>query len=162
MNVGKKFENEVKTSIPDDVYYLRIKDPAQSFGGSATTRFSPPNDYDAILYKYPKMVTLEMKTTAGTSIPFNTESNKSSGIKKNQIDGLTKASTFGIISGVLMNFRNTDSTYWLDIGSFNKFTSETTKKSINERDILTYGGREVPTTKKRTRNIYDLSFLWND
>ena len=41
---GKKFEEDIKKSIPDYVYCYRIKDPAQSFGrDSRFTRFSLKN-----------------------------------------------------------------------------------------------------------------------
>ena len=57
-NAGKIFENEIKESIPSNIMYYRIKDPAQGFGQGATTRFSLHNQCDALLYKYPNLIAL--------------------------------------------------------------------------------------------------------
>ena len=60
--VGKQFEADFAASIPDDVYFQRIKDPAQSFGGSGNTSFSPSNPYDCYMYSCPTFFALELKT----------------------------------------------------------------------------------------------------
>lgn len=39
-NIGKKFENNWKASMPNDIFYYRLKDQAQSFGGASKLRFS--------------------------------------------------------------------------------------------------------------------------
>ena len=107
------------------------------------------------------MYALELKTTSGTSIPFDKESNKCSGIKKNQIDGLTKMSGYEIVCGFILNFRKTSNTYFMGINEFNDFLNNTDKKSLNEKDIIAYNGILLIATKKRVRYTYDLSFLWN-
>lgn len=156
MNPGKIFEGEIRDSISDEILYYRIKDPAQGFGGSGT-RFSLHNPCDAIIYKYPHIYFLELKSTKGTSISFSTEENNKM-IKKCQIDGLTEFSKYeGSICGFLLNFRNSNHTYWLEINCFLKFLSESTKKSINEKDVIEYCGLVIPQTKKRTRYTYDIS-----
>lgn len=161
-NAGKVFENEIKNSIPDGVMYYRIKDPAQGFGGSSTTRFSLHNQCDALLYKYPRLIALELKSTQSTSIPFSFTDNKKS-IKKCQIYGLCDFSLYkGITAGFLMNFRKTEKTYYLDIDGFLRFMIDTSKSSINEKDIIEYGGIIIPSQKKRTRSVYDIGILFNE
>ena len=39
-NIGKKFEKNWKASMPNDIFYYRLKDQAQSFGGASKLRFS--------------------------------------------------------------------------------------------------------------------------
>ena len=160
-NVGKIFENEIKESIPSNIMYYRIKDPAQGFGQGATTRFSLHNQCDALLYKYPNLIALELKSTQNTSIPFSlTENNKS--IKACQIDGLCKFSLFhGISAGFLLNFRRTEHTYYLDIDDFLRFIVDTDKQSINEKDVIEYDGLLIPSKKKRTRSTYSIEILFN-
>lgn len=158
-NAGKIFENEIRDSIPDGMMYYRIKDPAQGFGGSNTTRFSLHNQCDALLYKRPNLIALELKSTQGTSIPFSFEDNSKS-IKKCQIYGLCDFSLYdGISAGFLMNFRKTENTYYLDIDNFLRFMIDTDKKSINEKDVIEYGGLIIPSKKKRTRSSYDIEML---
>lgn len=160
MNPGKIFEQEVKDSIPDGVFYHRIKDPAQSFGGNSTTRFSLHNEFDAFIYSYPILVAAELKSTQSTSISFSLTENKNTNIKKCQIYSLLNASQFNIRAGLLLNFRKTEKTYWIDINNFYQFTQDTTKKSVNENDILNYAGVIIPQHKKRVRYTYDLSCLF--
>ena len=46
-NIGKKFENNWKASMPNDIFYYRLKDQAQSFGGASKLRFSLKNPCDS-------------------------------------------------------------------------------------------------------------------
>lgn len=152
MNSGKQFEQDLKNSIPDNVYYLRIHDSAQSFNQTNNLRFSPKNPFDALLYIYPNLFTLELKTTIGTSFSFD---GKSPMIKKHQIEGLTKASKFkGIISGFIFNMAKYNKTYFLSIENFNQFKESTNKKSINQQDIIDNGAIEVLGEIKRIRTKF--------
>ena len=45
-NVGKKFEEDIKKSIPDYCLTIRIPDPPQSFTKRSDTRFSVKNPFD--------------------------------------------------------------------------------------------------------------------
>lgn len=142
---------------------MRIKDPAQSFSPSSTTRFSLQNGFDAILYKYPTFIAMELKSTASTSISFASKeekSNKSKSIKYYQISSLEYAARFNIKAGFLLNFRRTNSTYWIYISDFMSFYNSTNKKSINQDDLLQYNAILVPQTLKRVHYTYDLSFLF--
>lgn len=58
-----------------------------------------------------------------------------------------------------MNFRKTENTYYLDIDNFLRFMIDTDKKSINEKDVIEYGGLIIPSKKKRTRSSYDIEML---
>ena len=162
-NEGKKFEEDIKKSIPDDVYCYRIKDPAQSFGGGGQfTRFSPKNECDFFFYKKPVLIAAELKSNQGTSISFAKNKGEKGEIKYDQIQFLFSAQRYGIKCGLLLNYRKTDTTYWIDISDFMLFLDNTQKKSVNESDLKQYNAIVVPSTKKRTRNSYDLSFLWEE
>lgn len=155
-NEGKKFEIDIKGSVPEEVYYLRIIDPALSFGqGEASkTRFTPSNPFDCIMYCYPNLFLLELKSTKGTSISFKGSSPM---IKEKQIAELQRGSKFkGIISGFLFNFRTTDNTYFMPIDNFITFINSTDKSSINEKDIITNKAIVVKGELKRTRHKYYL------
>lgn len=160
MNSGKQFEKDIKDSIPQDIYYHRIKDPAQSFSGQGT-RFSLHNEFDAYMYKNPYLVAMELKSNQGTSISFSLEDNKHN-IKKCQIDSLVDCTKYGIISGIILNFRKTERTYWIDIRDFMEFVRSTKKKSINEFDIMGFNGLLLSQQKKKIHFKYDLTpiFSW--
>lgn len=160
MNAGKDFENQIKDSISEDVFYHRIKDPAQGFAKGTETRFSLHNEFDAFAFKYPTLIAMELKSTKGTSISYSFEDNKHN-IKKCQLESLRYCSKFdGIRAGLLMNFRTHAKTYWLDIENFYKFHEDTSKKSINQEDIMKYGGIIVPQKLKKVKYKYDIDFLF--
>ena len=70
MNIGKRFENNFKASITEDVLYHRLKDSAQSFGGASNLRFSSKNPFDCYIYQFPTLLALEMKSAGTPSISF--------------------------------------------------------------------------------------------
>lgn len=160
-NSGKIFEKDIKDSIPNDVFYFRIKDPASSFGkDSQVTRFSPKNEFDAFLYKYPILVAMELKSNQGTSISFARRGEIGKDIKYSQIESLEKCSHYNIRAGLLLNFRKTNTTYWIDIRDFIRFMESTEKKSINEKDLAEFNAIIIPQQIKKVHYRYDLSCLW--
>ena len=159
---GKLFEADVKNSIRPDVFYYRIKDPAQSCGrDSRVTRFSLKNECDCFIFKKPVLVAAELKSNQSTSISLSrSKEEKGKDIKWDQIQFLTFAKMFDLRAGFLLNYRKTENTYWIEIDNFNKFLEENCKKSINEEDLVKYDAVLVNSKKLRTRFRYDLSFLW--
>jgi penicillin-binding protein-related factor A (putative recombinase) len=125
-----------------------------SFGqqDNSSIRFSPKNPFDAIMYAYPFMFLVELKSTKGTSISFKS---KTPMIKKKQIEELTKGAEYkGIIPGFIFNFRTSQKTYFLHINDFNRFILDTTKASINEKDIIAYGSIEIVGEIKKVKYKY--------
>jgi penicillin-binding protein-related factor A (putative recombinase) len=154
MNEGKIFEKSWKDSVPPDVYYLRIHDPPQSWGDSNKLRFSAKNPFDLLMYSYPYLFLLEMKSTKGTSFSFKGSSPM---IKEHQIKSLTEADDYkGIVSGFIFNFRkqNSSKAYFLHIEDFNKLIKSINKSSINEKDIIENNAMEIIGEIKRTRYKY--------
>lgn len=159
MNTGKIFETNFKNSIPDNVYFQRIKDSASAFGqDSNMTRFSLNNPYDTFLFYNGNLFTIELKSTKSTSVNIQrNKTEKGKMIKLHQIEGLTNASNYdGIYSGFLIDFRDTENTYFLNIKDFNLFLMESDKKSINEKDVITYNGLLVDKVKKKVNYKYDV------
>ena len=148
MNSGKVFESDFKKSVPPNIYYYRLRDGTASWSGGET-RFQATNDYDCSLFDGDVLVTCELKSVKGKSIPF-------SNIKKNQIDGLRKACEFrNVISVIIINFRETNQTYAIPIIALTGFMNLTTKKSINITDCESLGVA-IESTLKRTRSSYDI------
>lgn len=162
-NSGKIFEDSFRDSIDQSkIYYYRLRDPASSFGGKQEgLRFSITNDYDCFIYFYPNFFPFELKSTKGTSFSIQKEkTEKSKMIKLSQIEGLTKASKHeGIFAGFVINFRDTEHTYWLNIKDFNIFNEQTEKKSINEVDVIKHSGILVPQRLKKVKYTYDIMSL---
>lgn len=164
MNEGKKFETQWKKSVPNDVYYLRIKDSASSFGqDSAATRFTLQNPFDCFVFYNGNLFPMELKSTQSSSFSIQRfPSDKNKMIKLNQIKGLLEASNYNnIFSGFIFNFRESE-TYWLNIKNFMMFLSDSEKHSINENDIINYHGIMINKKIKRTRYEYDIRKLLDE
>ena len=168
MNIGKRFENNWKSSIPTDVLYYRLQDPPQSFNkGSSGLRFSWKNPCDCFLWsgKYRTFYTLELKTSGTKSFSFEREkgSNKTANIHYHQIEALTQFSQFeGDVSGFVFNFRLDDCecTYFQNIIDFNRMISNINKKSFNLSDLQNYNPVPIEQTKKKVNYGYNIeSFL---
>lgn len=163
-NPGKLFEDDFKNSVPEQYYYKRIPDPPQSFGqDSEKTRFSSKNPYDAILFDTMGgiLYTLELKSTKGGGITFWKEDAKPNktclNIKKHQIMSLLEADKKDrVVSGLVLNFRDTEHTYFLPIKEFLKFSNQTEKISINEKDVLKLTHYQFEAIKKITRFQYEI------
>ena len=165
MNEGKKFEKAFKNSIPKDIYYFRIPDPAESFSSIRDgLRFTIQNPCDIFLYnpQTKTMYALELKSTKNTSISywredFEDKSKKQSFmICKNQIQELDKISKFSIISGFIYNFRFTEHTYFQSIDSFFYMTKDFNKKSFNEADVFKNNGILISQKLMKRNYKYDI------
>ena len=82
---------------------------------------------------------------------------KSFNIKKNQIQGLQKWSSYLMNCGLVINFRNKQNrTFYIPINEFIKYTSTLDKKSINMDDVLQMNPIEIENKLLRTNYKYDL------
>ena len=162
---GKLFEEQWKRSIPEDVYYLRLKDNPSSFGkDSSFVKFTLNNPFDCLVFYNGFLFPLELKSTSSKSISIQTKKEeKGKMIKINQIEGLSKSNKYeNIFSGFLFDFRESGKTFWMGINDFLKFQEENNKKSINEKDIIKYNAIEVEKEKKKTRYVFSVKKLIGD
>lgn len=157
LNPGKKFEYYFAKSIPEDVYFLRIKDSASSFSPSSKSRFTSNNPFDFLIFTNGHLLPLELKSTKSKSLSIQRSKDEpTKEIKYHQIMALSNANEFdGIVSGFIFDFRN-DGTYWMHIKDFLNFLKNSNKKSINIEDVKTYNGFEIQRKKMITNYKYDI------
>lgn len=161
-NIGKIFEQNWKNSIPDNIFYYRIPDSAQSFGTNQNLRFSAKSPCDCFIYNGQKLYTLELKSVGTKSISFERQRTDKGVIHKHQIDSLLKFSKYeNIISGFILDFRLSDKTYFLEINDFIKLINSIEKKSFNENDLIQYCQPiEIKKKKLKVNYRYDvINFL---
>lgn len=157
-NIGKIFEDNFKKSIPDNTYYLRLHDSSIGFDiENSTQRFALKSPYDCILYNNGRMYCLELKTVKNGAISYTGANPK---IKEHQVKELIKAASFGCVAGFIVNFRNTEHTYFLPIAQFEFLRMESAKKSFNENDIKGLSIL-IPSRKLKVNYRYDLTVIWN-
>lgn len=163
-NIGKVFEEHIKKSVPDYALLYRLPDAAQSFGGSNILRFSRKNPFDFLLWDSKRHIlyALEMKTVNGKSISFERSKDDNKEIHYHQIHGLNEWNKYdGIICGFIIEFRQIETTMFIDIDSFNSLIDKVDKKSFNVDDIANSGLPYfiIPQKKQRTRYVYDIDSL---
>lgn len=101
---------------------------------------------------------LELKTVAGKSISFERTKKDKGVIHYHQIEYLKSCLNFkNIISGLIIDFRGTDNTWFLNIYEWDDLINSITKKSFNESDLLFYSHPILISKKKLKVNYrYDV------
>lgn len=159
-NIGKRFEISWKSSCPDYLFIYRPPDAAQSFDMSSKLRFSQHSLCDFIMFDGSKntLWTVELKSVAGTSISFERDKTDKGVIHYYQIESLKKTSTHkNVCSGLIIDFRGSDNTYFLPISQWDDLINSISKKSFNEKDLLTYASPILIHKKKLKVNYrYDV------
>lgn len=163
-NIGKKFEDNFKKSIPDYVLTYRPPDSAQGFdvGVSNKLRFSRHSPCDLMLFDGTRnmFLTLELKTFKG-SCSFERNKEEKGIIHYYQIEKLKEFANYKrVVSGFVLDFRSTDHTYFLNINDWDNLISHIEKKSFNEQDLLTYASPILIEKEKLKVNYrYDVELL---
>ena len=107
---------------------------------------------------------LELKTVAGKSISFERTKKDKGEIHYHQIEYLKNCSQYqNIISGLIIDFRGTDNTWFLNIYEWDTLINSITKKSFNESDLLSYSHPILISKKKLKVNYrYDVDKFIQD
>ncbi len=149
-NAGKQFEDEIKKSVPDDVFFYRFRDGTANFAGgqNENVRFQQSNICDCMLYNG-TLFLLELKSHKGKSLPF-------SAIRQNQVVDLSKASMYGgVVAGLIINFRDAERTFFVHIGKIEYFIAHEERKSIPLM-WCEENGIEIPGKKLKVHFRWDL------
>lgn len=172
-NVGKRFEDDFRKSIPISSLLIRLNDAPQAFNKSNLTKFTRRNPCDFILFDcvHRLLIPVELKTTKFKSMSFedvNSNEVQSKMVHKHQIIGLTEFSKYNnVVAGFLFNFRDEknccERCYFQCIEDFNKMVDCIGKKSFNELDLLACGNAiKLQGELKRTRYRWDVDKMLDD
>lgn len=155
MDSGKKFENDIKNSIPDFYYYQRIYDQPFDFS-STKTRFTKKNPFDCFVFAQRILYLFELKSTKQKSISVQRNKDDVGSIKLHQIKALEKAINYDfIVAGFLLNFRlEKNLCYFIEIDKFLKVIDKTNKKSINV-DEVDWNGYQIHNYQLKVNYRYD-------
>lgn len=93
MTYGKKFEEDLKKSLPSDAFVHRIKTRNSQYKGDNEIA-------DFLVYRYPHLFIFEAKTTEEKRLPFDM-------LRPNQIIGIRESLQFkGVRGGFVVQFRD--------------------------------------------------------
>lgn len=166
-SVGKQFEDNFKNSVPGYVLSHRPPDSAQAFdvGSTNKLRFSRHSPCDLMVFDGTRnlFLTLELKTFQG-SCSFERNKSEKGIVHNYQIKSLKDFAQYNrVISGLVLDFRSSDNTYFLNINQWDDFISHIEKKSFNEKDLLEYASPILIHKEKLKVNYkYDLESFLND
>lgn len=157
-NIGKVFENNWKNSVPDNIFYYRPPDSAQSFGTNQNLRFSAKSPCDCFMFNGDFLFTLELKSVGTKFISFEKAKTDKGVIHKHQIDNLNKFSTYkNVVSGFIFDFRLSNKTYFCSIVDFIRMINNLDKKSFNETDLYQWCvPLEIKKKKLKVNYRYDI------
>ena len=95
------------------------------------------------------LYTLELKSVGTNAISFERTKEDKGVIHKHQIDNLEKFSTYeSVVSGLILDFRLSDMTYFCIIDEFVNMVNNLDKKSFNEKDMFEWCNPIVIEKKK--------------
>ena len=165
-NPGKDFEADFKESIPDRCDVTRLYDAGGWSGGQPgeVQRFTPSNPCDLIIFArrlepglYGHCYKLELKSLKGKSLPFG---NIKTVEKKRDkfITNLVASEDRGVQAGFVVNFRDTNETFFVLASEVQGFIETTDWQSI---PIAWFreNGRLITQILKRVRYSYDLEWM---
>lgn len=168
-NLGKKFEQNFKSSAQkDDLLIIRFNDTDLSYNGNSFSKFTAKNPADFEIFETPYLFFLELKHTSYKAIGIQRDLNEPDKmIKAHQINSLTQMSLHekcvcGLVLSFLSEETGEEDTWFLNIKDFNKFLTNSDKKSINKTDIVIYNGIKIESTKKRVYFQYNVKKMIED
>lgn len=169
-NPGKIFEANWKMrSEKQGILTIRLKDSDLSFNPNRELRskFTAENPCDFVQFYKGHLFTLELKSTKykSLSIQLDPDDKSSKMIKLHQINSLVNFSLYeNVEAGLVLNFRHEndngvveeEETYYLPIDKFSDFLTKSGKSSINQVDVVLYGGYQIDTTKIKVNFNYNV------
>ena len=163
-SVGKVFEENWKKSVPGNIWIYRPPDAAQSFNQSSNLRFSQKSPCDYMMFDGYHFFCLELKSVAGKSISFEKEKKDKGVIHLHQIEYLKSCMDYtNMVSGLIVDFRGTDNTWFLNIKEWDNLINSISKKSFNESDLISYSHPILISKKKLKVNYkYDIDKFIHD
>lgn len=107
---------------------------------------------------------LELKSVAGKSISFEKEKKDKGVIHLHQIEYLKSCMDYtNMVSGLIVDFRGTDNTWFLNIKEWDNLINSISKKSFNESDLISYSHPILISKKKLKVNYkYDIDKFIHD
>jgi recombination protein U len=156
VNEGKKFEQDLKTSIGDStrLFYMRLKDSAGAWQGTTDkTRFTSSNACDCILHFEGVLFLAELKSHKGKSIPFKC-------FRESQLKELDKLRfRTEEVAIAILNFRDVEETYIVYFADIIDFIEESKKNGTRKSIPLEWVselGYIIPQKLKKVRYTYDV------
>lgn len=152
INHGKRFEEDIKNSVPDNWFCYRLKDSSGSWSNNDKSRFTPSNMCDFIIFTGRMLYSIECKSFLGKSMPYGNLNDK----KGSKLDQLERAALKeNCRSLFILNFRSLEKTFYIDAMFVGSRLRSGERKSLSLEEAEIYGAL-IPQKLKKVRYTYQL------
>ena len=146
---GKRFEEDIVKSIPEDWTCIRLKD-AGGWSNATNTRFTVHNVCDFLIFNTQTLFLIELKSYEKTSIP--------QGKFKQLNDMENYCNKKNCSQYFVLNFRDYNETYIMNLPDIKQCF--TYRKSV-PLSLCREKGVKIPQTLKRVRYRYNMNIFNN-
>ena len=131
-NMGYILQDNIKKSCEkQDILFYRFKDSPFSFANSDKTKFTTNNICDCMMFLANKLLFVELKSTKGKSFSFTEHSLRQLNDINKIIHNKKGLRRFGVYGCFIIEFREIEETYFIQVQDILKYLNENNTKTIN-------------------------------
>lgn len=131
-NKGYILQDNIKKSCEkQDILFYRFKDSPFSFANSNKTKFTTNNICDCMMFLVNKLLFVELKSTKGKSFSFTEHSLRQLNDINKLIHNKQGLKRFGVYGCFIVEFRELEETYFIQVQDILKYLKENNTKTIN-------------------------------
>ena len=153
-NKGYILQDNIKKSCEkQDILFYRFKDSPFSFANSDKTKFTTNNICDCMMFLANKLLFVELKSTKGKSFSFTEHSLRQLNDINKIIHNKQGLRRFGVYGCFIIEFRELEETYFIQVQDILNYLNENNTKTINIQRYIK-NNRFIRVEQKLLRKNY--------
>ena len=153
-NKGYVLQDNIKKSCDkQDILFYRFKDSPFSFADSSKTKFTVNNICDCMIFLANKLLFVELKSVKGKSFSFTEHSLRQLNDINKIINNKQGLKRFGVYGCFIIEFRELEETYFIQVQDILKYLKENNTKTINIQKYIK-NNRFIKVEQKLLRKNY--------
>nr|DAN63669.1 MAG TPA: penicillin-binding protein-related factor A [Herelleviridae sp.] len=154
VNKGYVLQDNIKKSCEkQDILFYRFKDSPFSFANSDKTKFTINNICDCMMFLANKLLFVELKSTKGKSFSFTERSLRQLNDINKIIHNKQGLKRFGVYGCFIIEFRELEETYFIQVQDILNYLNENNTKTINIQKYIK-NNKFVKVEQKLLRKNY--------
>lgn len=131
-NKGYVLQDNIKKSCEkQDILFYRFRDNPFSFANSEKTKFTTNNVCDCMIFLANKLLFVELKSVKGKSFSFTEHSLRQLNDINKIIHNKNGYKRFNVYGCFIIEFRELEETYFIEVQNIIKYLDENNTKTIN-------------------------------
>ena len=153
-NKGYILQDNIKKSCEkQDILFYRFKDSPFSFANSDKTKFTTNNICDCMMFLANKLLFVELKSVKSKSFSFTEHSLRQLNDINKIIHNKQGLKRFGVYGCFIIEFRELEETYFIQVQDILKYLEENNTKTINIQKYIKKN-RFIKVEQKLLRKNY--------